>query len=100
MSDLRETLATRLLRAYGEGYEQVTRPDPDNEGGTVTNVVEAWNFVADECIRQMEWAASRQTAATDSNGSRFYTPEGWGTPWDRSKLTPAPDDWKPEGPAK
>ena len=89
MADLREKLATRLLTAYGEGYERVARPDPDNPGGTVINVVEAWNCVADECIRQMEWARTECVESVDSYDA--------GNSWLKNKsLTPAPDDWKPE----
>ena len=89
--DLREKLSTRLLTAYGEGYERVTRPDPDNPGGTVINVVEAWNCVADECIRQMEWARTGWIASKDSSGSTFYTNANPPVP-----LNPAPDDWRAE----
>ena len=92
MSDLREKLATQLLMALVEGRTQVERPDtdPDNVGGTAINVIEAWNYVADECIRQMEWARLQGGLAAD------------GQLPDAEALTPAPEDWTPEkvGPKK
>ena len=101
MSDLREKLATQLLMALVEGRTQVERPDtdPDNVGGTAINVVEAWNYVAEECIRQMEWArrhccpvAKYESIEIDKNkypgisGVRVV-----GT----NPLTAAPADWNP-----
>jgi len=79
MSDLREQLSTRLLMCFGEGRARHMQPD-----GTV-NVVAVWNCVADECIRQMEWAAA--------NGFNHCCSRGLHNPLD--PLTLAPEDWKP-----
>ena len=50
---------------------------------------------ADECIRQMEWARTRQWVQIDSSGQPFIHSGDWGTPWHMKSLTLAPEDWKP-----
>jgi len=74
MSDLREDLAGKLWKEW-EGL------------GLATGELAMHRFerVADECIRQMEWAAA--------NGFNHCCSRGLHNPLD--PLTLAPEDWKP-----
>jgi len=89
-SDLREQLSTKLLDVFSKGFVDLRQPD-----GSV-NVVTVWNLVADECIRQMEWARrpDREVEVTQ------YWEKGAGPAptvirTSELPLTLAPDDWKP-----
>ena len=76
---LRDRLSTRLLTVYGEASGRLAEPTAD--GGTTLNIIAAWSSLADECIRQMEWA--RLECALD-----------WDD-YDNVPLSMAPDDWNP-----
>ena len=80
MSDLREKLAARLHAALCT---------VDMDTYEIPELAELLPL-ADECIRQMEWARTGWIASKDNNGSMFYTKETPPVP-----LTPAPDDWTP-----
>jgi len=92
----REGLARRLGYVYRKtsGWQEpeVHWGDRDGEDERDQNAQRlTWLRVADECIRQMEWARKGWLERIDSNGSRFYM-----TAPPQSPLTLAPDDWKPE----
>ena len=57
-------------------------------GPGIDGVDEMWGFIADECIRQMEWA-KRTTV------NRFLTSEEWARRDKTLPLSPAPEGWKP-----
>ena len=76
MSDLREKLVARFTHIFTGCAGDYDKP------------MEA---LADECIRQMEWARTGWVASKDNNGSRYYTVAG-----PRDPLTAAPDAWRPE----
>jgi hypothetical protein len=77
---LREEMARRLADTYAVGR----RWDDLGAGHR-----EDWCRVADEVLRQMEWARTRWVARVDNNGSTFYS-EIAGSP-----LTLAPEGWSP-----
>lgn len=101
MSDLREKLARRLGTAYrtAAGWQEPDvhpgdRPS-DTARGHVVNLQQqaVWLAVADECIRQMEWAFNQGASARcpyDCKGCRICAD------MDAPALTPAPEDWRPE----
>ena len=85
--DLREKLAARLAATSPrmDFANQMMHPSPTFDSHA------DWLRVADECIRQMEWARTGWIASKGSNGSTFYTNANPPIP-----LTPAPDDWRPQ----
>ena len=86
MTDLRETLAHRFWKIDPRRWPN--KPDLIFGGFAGTSVDGApgltYGAMADECIRQMDWAARN---AFDSCCNRGPLPQD---------LTPAPDDWRPE----
>lgn len=82
---LRDDLAGRLLVLFYHPPDDL-RP-------------ESWSNVVDECIRQMEWARSRQytqlATTHDGKPTMIIQPGDWGTSWHTKTLTLAPKDWKP-----
>lgn len=78
---LREALAQKLRSAYlGGGSPETDRDDSSD-----------WLDVADECIRQMEWAFRKGglRGIQDERGTVAH-----GT-MKKTELTLAPEDWKP-----
>ena len=86
MTDLRDAIAQRLcdltLARMGDSTPWQT---------SARHTKDYYRHMADECIRQMEWARTGWIASKGSNGSTFYTNANPPIP-----LTPAPDDWKPQ----
>lgn len=88
MDDLREKLAERFadifLARYGDGSPYATLNTWQRE---------KWLEMADECIRQMEWARHEcpfEWAGTPDPVTKAGSPD--------AILTPAPPDWRPDGP--
>lgn len=84
---LREELARRLGLVYrtkaGWQSPEVHWGDRDEEGARVHNANRLLFLeMADECIRQMEWARRRNPWVDQSE-------------YDRSPMTVAPEGWKP-----
>lgn len=90
MSDLREQLANRLANVGGG---TICVGENDFGAHAFRENLEKWLALADECIRQMEWAR------TECVGERWGGDGRDGTRHivDRSELllTLAPEDWKP-----
>ena len=85
MSDLRETLAETLYRAYCGLHTEYGNPRKladisGDRDASADQHRKPWYRAADECIRQMEWARARRLVPAN------------GTP---APLTIAPDDWTP-----
>jgi hypothetical protein len=87
MSDLRETLATRLwIISLGAAAPKVLTHTPNHF------VMEGWRALADECIRQMGWARHNALIERDWNAimRQAALDDDLSMP-----LTPAPDGWSP-----
>ena len=79
---MREELAKRLWQVRHPSWILPDRGlDEAGEPG--------WFALADEVVRQMEWARQMKAYRTDARGSRYFTVDA------TSPLTPAPDEWKP-----
>jgi hypothetical protein len=86
MSDLRETLALRLRHVtYANGFGV-------NPAGSVD---EFGRILADECIRQMEWAREA-TLVSVSEPGRDWAENRREHPDRYPALTTAPPDWRPK----
>jgi hypothetical protein len=85
---LRELLARRLISVkWAIDYSQECAADVEID--PAQGPIATWGDLADECIRQMEWARTGWVECKDNNGSSFYS-RGAST-----YLTLAPEDWKP-----
>ena len=91
MSDLREKLAGRLFDVVQKARHAPIDP--------ATMYVDAqWTeyaALADECIRQMEWAREAALVSVSEPG-RDWAENRREHPDRYPSLTSAPDDWRPE----
>ena len=89
---MREQLAQRLFEArYGKVDEGFTRYD--GEASWMQDTEKLWCDVADECIRQMEWAYAK--GHNDSGVTKIVPNAYLLSEAIPEHLTLAPDDWKP-----
>jgi hypothetical protein len=112
MNDLRQQIAARL-RQIAERTLAAQHPRINARGA----ILEHYEALADECLRQMEWAR-REAVAQAEKVFDFHTQEAIGQ-WDREaygagartalsvikrdvrrnwngEMTVAPNDWEPE----
>ncbi|HLE28138.1 MAG TPA: hypothetical protein VI793_08480 [Anaerolineales bacterium] len=87
---LREELALRL--------QDVGADVPTNDlGGIDLNTKEIALAVADECIRQMDWARRMvEVPSGHTYVTQVVLPDGTHRNVENLRLTLAPRDWKPE----
>lgn len=91
---LREQLARHMASALDpDGGDPVKMWEMYPDTITTRESRGFWLSVADECIRQMEWARSRKFVC----GGMLQDGD-WGTPWHMKKMTAAPDGWRPNVP--
>lgn len=91
MTDLREQLARRLGSIKWPGLaDPLNKRVADEEVDAGQGNSATWGDLADECIRQMEWARHPFTPVKPIEEGDWSEPAPW------FPLTPAPNDWKPD----
>lgn len=88
---LREEMARRLIEVGNSAYDQIKNEDRIQAGAAFRLY---YGILADEVIRQMEWA--RRECGEYFRIPSGVTPEpGKLIPLEEVPLTLAPEDWKP-----
>lgn len=93
MSDLREQLANRLANVGGG---TICVGENDFGAHAFRENLEKWLALADECIRQMEWARRKCARPRRDDHKDPSMPSAvFHIPGTYVDLTLAPEDWKP-----